>query len=256
MPVSPTQAQSAASRANGALTRGPTTPEGKARSALNGTRHGLRGSTFALLPDEDPAAGRPARRLPRPPPSRRRRRAGLRRAPRRLRLARGPPPAARDGDAVRPPVDTTEPDPRLGWSRTLPRYQAAIRRDRKEALEQLETLRSSRPRLPADPTAADAARLRWVAERIERRLAATPRHRERHARTRGGACGERSPSPGAGRAAELAPRPPSTSRPNPSAAPAGPPRPPLNREQRRRLAALARRVQPGAVSSSVCAGSP
>ena len=35
-----------------------------------------------------------------------------------------------------PPVDTTGPDPRLGWSRTLPRYQAAVRRDRKEALEQ------------------------------------------------------------------------------------------------------------------------
>src|SRR3954452_11274566 len=56
MPVSPTQAQSAASRANGALSRGPTAPEGKARPALNGPRHGLRGSTFSVLPDEDPAA--------------------------------------------------------------------------------------------------------------------------------------------------------------------------------------------------------
>src|SRR3954451_21693642 len=56
MPVSPTPARSEASRQNGALSRGPATPEGKARSALNGTRHGLRGSTFALLPGEDPAA--------------------------------------------------------------------------------------------------------------------------------------------------------------------------------------------------------
>src|SRR3954447_17257173 len=55
MPVSPTPAQVDASRANGALSRGPATSEGKARSALNGTRHGLRCSTFALLPDEDPA---------------------------------------------------------------------------------------------------------------------------------------------------------------------------------------------------------
>ena len=56
MPVSPTPAQAEASRLNGARSRGPVTPEGKARSALNGTRHGLRGSTFTLLPDEDPAA--------------------------------------------------------------------------------------------------------------------------------------------------------------------------------------------------------
>ena len=49
--------------------------------------------------------------------------------------------------------DTHEPDPRLGWSRTLPRYEAAIRRDREAALEQLDTLRASRPRLPDSPTA-------------------------------------------------------------------------------------------------------
>src|SRR3954449_10139478 len=55
MPLSPTAAQSATSRANGALSRGPATPEGKARSALNGTRHGLRGRAFVILPDEDPA---------------------------------------------------------------------------------------------------------------------------------------------------------------------------------------------------------
>src|SRR3954447_12335247 len=72
------------------------------------------------------------------------------------------------------PRDTSEPDPRLAWSRTLPRYAAAIRRDRKEALEQIEMLRAARPRLPAQPTVADAPRLRWLAERIERQ-AAVPR---------------------------------------------------------------------------------
>ena len=53
MPTIRTAAQQAASRANGARSRAPTTDAGKARSARNGTKHGLRGGPFALLPDED-----------------------------------------------------------------------------------------------------------------------------------------------------------------------------------------------------------
>jgi hypothetical protein len=53
MPVTRSPAQRAASRANGARSRGPTTDAGKARSARNGTRHGLRGGPFVLLPGED-----------------------------------------------------------------------------------------------------------------------------------------------------------------------------------------------------------
>ena len=48
--------RAAQARLNGSLSRGPVTPEGKARAALNATRHGLAGSRFALLPDEDPHA--------------------------------------------------------------------------------------------------------------------------------------------------------------------------------------------------------
>ena len=35
--------------------RGPQTPEGKARSAMNALKHGLRARGFALVPEEDPA---------------------------------------------------------------------------------------------------------------------------------------------------------------------------------------------------------
>ena len=48
-----TPAQQAASRANGARSRGPVTESGKTRSARNGTRHALRGGPFVLLPGED-----------------------------------------------------------------------------------------------------------------------------------------------------------------------------------------------------------
>ena len=55
MPTAPSPAQSDASRLNSALSTGPATEAGKARSALNSVRHGLSGRTFFLLPDEDPA---------------------------------------------------------------------------------------------------------------------------------------------------------------------------------------------------------
>ena len=53
MPSTRTPAQQAASRANGARSRGPVTDAGRTRAARNGTRHGLRGGPFALLPGED-----------------------------------------------------------------------------------------------------------------------------------------------------------------------------------------------------------
>jgi hypothetical protein len=51
-PAPISEAQLAANRANATRSTGPTTPEGKARTRLNGLRHGLTGQT-AFLPEED-----------------------------------------------------------------------------------------------------------------------------------------------------------------------------------------------------------
>jgi hypothetical protein len=48
-------ARAEASRRNGAMSRGPRTPEGKARSAQNALKHGLRALRFVVLADEDGA---------------------------------------------------------------------------------------------------------------------------------------------------------------------------------------------------------
>jgi hypothetical protein len=53
--VPTSNARAAASRKNGARSRGPKTEQGKARSAQNALKHGLRAHKYVVLPDEDAA---------------------------------------------------------------------------------------------------------------------------------------------------------------------------------------------------------
>ena len=204
MPLSPTPSQSATSRANGALSHGPVTPEGKARSAANApaARHGLRGAgPFRLLADEDGTAFQAllddllARHAPVGAAERHCVEQLAHAYWRERRLAALDDPARLAG--------TPEPEgaPPLSLD-TIARYRARLARDRREALAELDRLKSLRPRLPHTLPSPTPAKLRWLADHLE--------------------------------------LPPSGDTPEPETV--TPPATPPNRAARRRLEALARRA--------------
>ena len=256
-------------RRNGALSRGPVTAEGKARAARNSNRHGLCAKALVLGADEDAAAlaALRAAMLARHQPVDEAEAHWVEELvsaawrQRRLRALE---------DAVLACATAGEADPALPSLATVIRYRGRLERDWRRATEELAALRRGRgTRLP------DPDQLRRLARQVElaRALAAAhppapepmtatgtdepeakgttnelpPGANEPTAATRTdeGRIGTSEPAPPK-RTNDLAvgmnePRHPVPPLPAgwPGHEPAAPARP-LNRHQRRRLAALAR----------------
>ena len=173
MPNCPSIHQSEASRRNGALSAGPVTIDGKARSAANANRHGLRAGPFRLLADEDPAAFNALLQalLARHNPADAVERhwvEGLAMALWRQRRADHLEDRILD-------AGTDEPETaRLPSLDTLLRYRARIERDIRHAEAQLDSLRRARPREMTTSGRMAPEQLRLLADRIEAQRAAPP----------------------------------------------------------------------------------
>jgi hypothetical protein len=218
MPASPTPSQSETSRQNGFASRGPVTAAGNARSALNGVRHGLCGRSFFLLPDEDPAEFRAHEAMwldewnPRDLQEHEATAAVIRATWREIRADRLEVAVLTDLFVAGAIADDEERQAAKAAGMkalsNLLRYRSRVEREHRRAMEALDALRQRRlarpsPERPNEPELPPAA------------------------------------EPPTDSSAGPAPRPvPSPSR---SSAPSEPEHP-LNRHQRRALAAMARRA--------------
>ena len=165
--------QIAASRRNGARSRGPRTAAGKARSAGNAIRHGLASRTVVLVREEDRAAYEALRA---DVTARHRPKGALeehwaqRLCDALWRQARLDLLEARALDGL----IAGEESGGLPGLATLARYRARIARDIREARAELEALRAARIHEAARATANDPARLRALAAILEGRRAERP----------------------------------------------------------------------------------
>ena len=165
--MSRTSRQRQASRINGARSRGPVTPAGKARSAMNATSHGLLAGTVVLDGDEERAA------FARLEADYRARYRAVDDAERhwldelvlaawRLRRLRLLELRVLDVECgLAPAPEGGRPLPSL---RTLCRYRARIERDLRQAREALSELQARRPEGRRGPAMTSAALL-WLAAR-------------------------------------------------------------------------------------------
>ena len=170
IPTDASRDKAETARRNGALSRGPVTPEGKARSARNASRHGICART--LVP-ADPGEAAALAEL------------------RAAFLARWQPMDAAEAnlveelvfaawrqvrlraveDAVLARAQRGQPaSPDLPSLATLIRYRARLARDAQHAADGLRELRRRRDGI------ADPAQLRWLAERIDHALAIAAAH--------------------------------------------------------------------------------
>ena len=231
MPTTPSPAQSEASRQNGARSAGPVSDTGKARSALNGVRHGLSGRTFFLLPDEDPAEFRQHEAIwlavwsPRDLHEHGAAAAAIRAMWREIRADRLEAAVLSDLFAAGEIADDAERQAAKAAAMkalgTLLRYRGRIEREHRAAMADLDALRQRRlarpsPARPREPETLPAAPMA-----DEPPAAAIPM---------------RAASAGPSTPRGLAP---STAR---AVTPPSEPEQPLNRHQRRALAAMARRA--------------
>ena len=165
MPATPSPAQSEAARLNRALSAGPATDAGKARSSLSGVRHGLRGRTFFLLPDEDAGEFRQHEAMwlavwsPRDLHEQEAAEAAIRAMWREVRAGRLEAQVLGDLFAAGEIADSAERDAAKAVAfkalGTLLRYRARIEREHRQAMEALGALRQ---RQSSEPMARAVAR--------------------------------------------------------------------------------------------------
>jgi hypothetical protein len=165
MPAAPSPAQSDASRRNGTRSNGPATAAGRARSSLNGVRHGLSGRIFLLLADEDPAEFQKHEALwlaawsPRDLHEQEAAATAIRCMWRQERADRLEAVVLDDLFAAERIADAAERDAAKASAfkalNTLLRYRARIDREHRHAMAALETLRQRRPVRPTERTRAE-----------------------------------------------------------------------------------------------------